>query len=164
MAEFKLYRQDDNGQRFLVASFEDEAAAQAQQRQLQAGGHKQIYWIESAPQLPTVANLLAEIPKQLPVELCQTLLSRNGLRLERIVSRQHATPPGSWYDQAEDEWVLLLSGSATLEFADSTARIELGPGDYLLLPAGCRHRVAATDPAVDTVWLALFMPPDTTHD
>ena len=31
----------------------------------------------------------------------------------------------------------------------------LRPGDYLLIPAHCRHRVEWTDPEQKTVWLAL---------
>lgn len=37
-----------------------------------------------------------------------------GVRVERIVSQGHVTPPGQWYDQDWDEWVSLLSGAARL--------------------------------------------------
>ncbi|WP_207062366.1 SPOR domain-containing protein [Motiliproteus sp. SC1-56] len=43
-----LYRQDDNGNRFLVARFERRRSAQARLQQLAAGGHKQLYWIENS--------------------------------------------------------------------------------------------------------------------
>ena len=64
--------------------------------------------------------------------------------------------PGFWYAQPDDEWVLLAQGSAELEFGDGRHQA-LAPGDWLLIPAGCRHRVAATGP--DTVWLAVHAGP-----
>lgn len=104
-------------------------------------------------------NLFQAIPEQLPQELFKTLLLRNGLRLERIVSRGHTTPSGEWYDQNQDEWVILLSGSATLLFENGEYQ-QLTPGDYLLIPAHCRHRVDSTDSLEQSVWLALHLEPD----
>ncbi len=100
-------------------------------------------------------NLFEHIPAQLPDELMATLQERDGVRIERIVSRGHVTPKGQWYDQPGDEWVVLLSGCAVLEFAQGRAPMTLLPGDYMLLPAGLRHRVAYTEPEVDSVWLAV---------
>lgn len=87
-------------------------------------------------------------------ETFELLLERPGIRFERIVSSGQATPPGEWYDQPGDEWVLLLAGSAGLLIEGEPAPRKLQPGDYLLLPAGCRHRVEWTDSAAATVWLA----------
>jgi cupin 2 domain-containing protein len=105
-------------------------------------------------------NLLAGLPKQLPDEQFQLLLSGGAFRLERIVSQGHASPPDFWYDQAQDEWVLLLQGSAGLSFAGEEQSITLRSGDCLLIPARQRHRVEWTDPQVHTVWLALHRAPD----
>jgi len=156
---FELWRQDDNGQRFLVDRFDSRQAAQLRQDELSAGGHRQIYWIEAVgePAPQQVGNLFAHIPAVLPDELTETLLETNSLHLERIISRQHATKPGQWYDQDQDEWVLLMSGSAEICFADPEGSVVLKPGDHLLIPAHRRHRVAWTDPLLDTVWLALFI-------
>ncbi|GGO76095.1 hypothetical protein GCM10011348_02490 [Marinobacterium nitratireducens] len=104
-------------------------------------------------------NLLANLPGELPQELFEPLLQRRGLQLERILSRGHSSEAGHWYDQQRDEWVMLLSGGATLEFDDGDATT-LVPGDALLLPARCRHRVAWTDPDCVSVWLALHVDPD----
>lgn len=104
----------------------------------------------------TPLNLFAAIPERLPDELFDTLLSGAAFRLERIVSHGHSTPPGQWYDQDENEWVLLLQGEAALQLEGQTDPITLRPGDHLLLPARCRHRVAWTATGTDTVWLALF--------
>lgn len=77
-----------------------------------------------------------------------------GVRIERIVSRGHASAPDSWYGQVEDEFVLLVQGAARLEFEDFD--LELVPGDWVDLPAGVLHRVAWTAEAEETVWLAVF--------
>lgn len=104
-------------------------------------------------------NLLSPILDPLPDERFETLAQGAGpFRLERIVSRQHASPPGFWYDQTSTEWILLLSGSALLLLEDPAGQIRecrLLPGDFLEIPAHCRHRVEETDLLIDTVWLAL---------
>jgi cupin 2 domain-containing protein len=104
----------------------------------------------------TPESLFAEIPADLPEELFTTLVSGEGMRLQRIVSRGHATPADQWYDQAEDEWVLLLAGSAGLRFEGEALAHILKPGDHLLIPAHRRHRVEWTHPSQNTVWLALY--------
>jgi len=104
-------------------------------------------------------NLLAGVPLGLPAELVEELVRTRGARLERIVSRGHRTPDGEWYDQEWDEWVLVLTGRAELRIEGENDLIQLGPGDSLLLPAHVRHRVEWTDPAGDTVWLALHYAP-----
>jgi cupin 2 domain-containing protein len=76
------------------------------------------------------------------------------VKIERIVSRSHSNPADFWYDQAEDEWVMVLRGSAALEF-QSGERVEMKEGDYLVIPRGVRHRVART--AAQTIWLAVHV-------
>lgn len=108
------------------------------------------------PVTPAVRNLLADRPAPGPDEHFDTLLSHPRARIERILSHRHASPPGFWYQQPDDEWVLLVQGSATLEFGDGQC-VDLRAGDWLTLPAGCRHRVATTGP--ETVWLAVHLSP-----
>ncbi len=105
--------------------------------------------------MPKVNNLLAGIPQALTEEFFQDLLTTPHFRLERIVSRGQASPPGFWYDQPTHEWVALLSGGAALRFADRDDLVFLKPGDHLVIPAGSRHRVEWTDPEEKTAWLAL---------
>jgi cupin 2 domain-containing protein len=100
-------------------------------------------------------NLFAGLPAPGPAEEFRPLWERPGLRVERIVSRGHATPPGEWYDQPHDEWVALLAGAARLRVEGEPAPRELRPGDWVLLPARVRHRVEWTDPDRDTIWLAV---------
>jgi cupin 2 domain-containing protein len=101
-------------------------------------------------------NLLSPLPDAEAAERVDTLLTRPGLRIERIVSRGQASPPGFWYDQTEAEWVVVLAGTARLRFADETEVRVLGPGDWVDIAPHRRHRVDWTDPAVPTVWLAVF--------
>lgn len=100
-------------------------------------------------------NLFAALPVVLPDEAVTTLLHTPTLRLERIVSTGHASPPGFWYDQDEHEWVVVLQGQGEVEFQDGRNQT-LHPGDWLNIPARCRHRVAATSATEPTIWLAIF--------
>jgi cupin 2 domain-containing protein len=104
--------------------------------------------------MAAVKSLFAGIPREMPGEFFEELLRTETFRVERIVSRGQASPPGFWYDQETGEWVLLVSGSATLRFEDGRM-IDLAPGDHILIPPRLRHRVERTDPERETVWLAL---------
>lgn len=101
-------------------------------------------------------NLFADHPAKADGELFSDLLKRPGVRIERIVSTGQASPPGDWYDQDWDEWVVLLAGSAGLVI-EGKAEIVLEAGDYVFLPAHMRHRVAWTDADSPTVWLAVHI-------
>lgn len=103
----------------------------------------------------SILNLLTPLPAASTDEHFQTLLARPGVRLERIVSDGQISPPGFWYAQDDDEWIIVLKGEGTVEYEDGQ-QFALTAGDSLLIPAHCRHRVAYT--AVRTVWLALFCP------
>lgn len=89
-----------------------------------------------------------------PTEWVEALVQGRGALIERIVSCGHRTPEGQWYDQARDEWVVLLQGAARLGYADGTTR-ELRAGDWLLIPAHCRHRVEQTSTDPPCIWLAV---------
>ena len=101
-------------------------------------------------------NLFANLPATLPTELVTTLLTSADFRIERIVSKGHASPEGFWYDQAEHEWVLVLSGAARLRFEDTPNTFAMHPGDCINITAGRKHRVEWTTPGEPTVWLAIF--------
>ncbi len=96
-------------------------------------------------------------PKPVPDEVTDILLERQGVRIERIVSTGQATPEDEWYDQESDEWVLLVSGEARLRIEGEAEDRELAEGDWIFLPAHCRHRVTWTRPEPPTVWLALHL-------
>ncbi|WP_019918219.1 hypothetical protein [Methyloversatilis discipulorum] len=106
------------------------------------------------------ANLFDGLPPApQPEELFETLCARPGMRIERIVSTGQCSPPGFWYEQPGDEWVALLSGSATLRFEDEDAGRELRPGDWVFIEAHRRHRIDRTDAVNASVWLAVHLDP-----
>ena len=102
-------------------------------------------------------NIFTEIPDPLPEERFDCILKRENILIERIVSKGHVTPVGQWYDQAGDEWVMLLQGQAILLFEENQQLLRLAPGDYVLIPAHTRHRVEWTQPDFNTIWLAIHL-------
>ena len=106
-----------------------------------------------------MTNLFADLPESLSDELFEELVVHKSFKLERIVSTGHVTVPGEWCDQDRDEWVVLLRGAARLRFEADNRMEELRPGDYVQIPAHCRHRVEWTTPDQPTVWLALHFDP-----
>lgn len=87
-------------------------------------------------------------------ELFTRLVPDRRVLIERIVSSGHATPPGEWYDQERDEWVVLPQGKAVLAYEDGTTR-NMRAGDHILIPAGRRHRVAYTSADPPCIWIAV---------
>ena len=101
-------------------------------------------------------NIFAGIPSSTATaEEFSQLLQRPGLRIERIVSTGHCSPPDFWYEQADGEWVLLIEGAARLRFADENAARQLKPGDFVDIAPQRRHRVDWTAPDQPTIWLAI---------
>jgi len=103
----------------------------------------------------TSGNLFVGLPAALAAEDFATLVAAGTMRLVRVVSTGQATPPGEWYDQKDHEWVVVLRGRAGLRLEAEASVRTLGPGDYVHIPAGARHRVEWTAPGEPTVWLAL---------
>lgn len=99
-------------------------------------------------------NLFDSLPTSIPDELIQVIAGNHHVRIERIVSLGHASPDGFWYDQDENEWVIILKGAARLRFDDRL--VELKTGDFVNIPAHKRHRVEWTTPDEPTIWLAVF--------
>lgn len=104
-----------------------------------------------------VNNIYGGIPDRLPEELIEEIAGGDHVRIERIVSKGHASPPGFWYNQESDEWVILLEGAARLLFADCEKPVSLKPGDHIFIPAHSKHRLEWTHPDQQTIWLAVFI-------
>ena len=100
-------------------------------------------------------NFLASLPDASQAEQVTELLTRKNVRIERIVSQGQCSAVDDWYDQSEDEWVMVIKGKARLELDDGQL-IEMGPGDSIFLQAHQRHRVDWTTPDEPTLWLAVF--------
>ena len=101
-------------------------------------------------------NLLSSACPAAGVERVDAIAAGEGWRLERIHSCLASSPSGFWYDQNETEWVLVLRGSARLQFEDEAQPRDLCVGDSLLIEPHRRHRLITTDPDPGTLWLALF--------
>ncbi len=119
------------------------------------GGIKRKRQIADCKRVAT--NLFQDMPTSLPNDLVETLLKTEHVRIERIVSTGQSSPENFWYDQDEGEWVILLRGAATLEFAGDIGMRRLCPGDYLFIPAHQKHRIIATSTKKPAVWLAVFV-------
>jgi cupin 2 domain-containing protein len=109
----------------------------------------------SGPTALEAGNIFADIAVDRREEHTRDLLATPGVKIERIVSHGQRSADGFWYDQDRVEWVIVLAGAAQVEFEGEAAPRKLSPGDYLHIPAHRRHRVAWTDPAQATVWLAV---------
>ena len=104
---------------------------------------------------PAKGTLFEGIPAELPEEIFDTICSAEGVKIERIVSRGHASPEGFWYNQERSEFILIVQGSAGLKIENERDFVVLKTGDYLIISAHVKHRVEWTDPACDTIWLAV---------
>lgn len=100
-------------------------------------------------------NIFTSIPADLDSEIFEDIIKSPNMRVERITSKGQSTPEGSWYDQDEHEWVMVLEGKAVLGFEDGTS-VAMTKGDHINIPAHCKHRVNWTDPNQVTLWLAIF--------
>lgn len=98
-------------------------------------------------------NIFEALPADLPEELIEVIGGGGDVRIERIVSYGHSSPEEFWYDQEQDEFVLLLEGEAELEFEDEVIRMKRG--DYLTIKAHELHRVKWTASDRVTIWLAV---------
>jgi cupin 2 domain-containing protein len=104
-----------------------------------------------------IKNLFKNLPHMCSIEIFDTIIENCSLRIERIISEGHATPAGQWYDQTWDEWVVLLQGSAGIQFEGDLNFFILKPGDYVYIPAHKKHRVEWTNSNEKTIWLAVHM-------
>ena len=100
-------------------------------------------------------NILKQIPKNLQEEIFEKIISTKNIKIERIISYGHTSPKSGWYEQEENEWVIVLEGEAVLSF-DDEKDVHLKEGDYINIPAFKKHKVKWTKPQHKTVWLAVF--------
>jgi catechol 2,3-dioxygenase-like lactoylglutathione lyase family enzyme len=94
-------------------------------------------------------NLYRDIANPAAGERHEELATIRNVSIERIASSRLTEPKA--YDQAFDEWVVLLRGRARLEVSGDTVNLDIG--DYVLLPARAQHRVLET--SADALWLAI---------
>lgn len=76
----------------------------------------------------TSNDLFADIPDNLKDDLIETIFQTSNFRIERIVFHGQCFKEGFWYDQSENELVILLKGNATLRFENQSQLIKMKPG------------------------------------
>lgn len=101
-----------------------------------------------------VQNLFTDASPPTTGERFEALLEHKNLVIERICSS--ADIESNFYVQAQDEWVLLLQGSAELEVDGAIQSLQ--SGDYLFIPANTPHSVKKV--SAGTVWLAVHLHPE----
>ncbi|HWP96855.1 MAG TPA: cupin domain-containing protein [Syntrophomonadaceae bacterium] len=98
---------------------------------------------------------LFDLPDRIGAEeYFQPLIPDHGVLIERIISTGQSSPPGVWYDQERDELVAVLQGEALLEWETGHTQT-LMPGDWVLIAAREKHRVAWTSTEPPCIWLAI---------
>lgn len=107
------------------------------------------------PRPATVARGRLADPSEAPEwgERTDEVVRHRNLVVEQILSGTLEGPAD--YVQEQDEWVAVLAGAAVLEVGGE--RLDLGPRDWLFLPAGTPHRLVSTEPG--TEWLAVHLWP-----
>lgn len=103
----------------------------------------------------SISNIFELVPDDISNELFETIVSSENVRIERIISKGHASPASGWYDQDEHEWVIVLKGEAKIEI-ENQATVYLVSGSYLNISAHTRHKVSWTEPDTETIWLAVY--------
>ena len=102
-----------------------------------------------------MTSIFSDIPSEIPNEIFEDIITTDKLRIKRIVSKGQTSPDTGWYDQSENEWLIILSGYGVIEYINGV-KVRLKQGDYLNIKAHEQHRVIETSPDEATVWLAIF--------
>lgn len=100
------------------------------------------------------ANLHDDAEAPATGERFDTLLRCRNLHVERIISSRDIRP--TEYVQEQDEWVLLVQGTATLDIDGEATSLKAG--DHVFLPARTPHTV--TEVSQGALWLAIHLHPD----
>lgn len=103
-------------------------------------------------------NIFENIKVNKDKEQFNDIINTKDVRIERIVSNGQISEQDFWYDQNENEFVVVLKGRAILQIKQNNEIKEyvLNEGDYLNIQANIKHRVKYTSLDEPTVWLAVF--------
>ncbi len=99
-------------------------------------------------------NIFESIPDNLDEEIFELLVQSENVKIERIISKGHTSPESGWYDQEQNEWVIVLKGEAIISF-ENGKEVNLKAGSHINIPAHKKHKVSWTDPKIETIWLAI---------
>ncbi|MGP1450731.1 MAG: cupin domain-containing protein [Wolinella sp.] len=88
-------------------------------------------------------------------ELSSVLANSDGVKVVLIASSDNFL--SDEFLQAEDEWVVLLEGSAILRIG--SLETELRAGEWLFIPAHTPHQILSTSSSPQCKWLAVHFKP-----
>lgn len=105
----------------------------------------------------SLLNFFEDIPDSETSEVIEGIaeFGPGKVRIERIISGGHPSEKGFWYEQQEDEWVMLIRGEARLLIEGQESALEMKEGDHINLPAKLKHRVDSV--SQDALWLAVHV-------
>lgn len=101
-----------------------------------------------------IDNLFKSLPEEMEDELFTEIINGKNIKIQSIVSKGHISPESGWYDQDDNEWLVVLRGEAKLSFENSN-NVHLVAGSHLNIPAHTKHKVIWTAPNIETVWLVV---------
>ncbi len=61
------------------------------------------------------------LPDDLSEEVFEDLIKTKHLKIERIISKGQTSPEDFWYDQQQNEWLIVLKGSAIIAFENQAS-------------------------------------------
>ena len=99
-------------------------------------------------------NIFEKIIVDKTEEFFFEIFKNETIKIEKIVSNGQASLENFWYEQKENEYILLLEGFAILEFENR--EVELKKGDCLNIEAMEKHRVKFTSLNEPTIWFTVF--------
>jgi cupin 2 domain-containing protein len=114
-----------------------------------------VFIVEETSRTPVnIQNLFQNAAPPVTGERFETLLKHKNLVIERICSS--ADIPLTPYVQTQDEWVLLIQGTAEIEIAGKLESFK--SGDYVFLPANTPHCLKSVSEGA--LWLAVHLHQD----
>lgn len=96
---------------------------------------------------------LFDYPQSINDELFEDILNFKNISIKRIISPSEFK--SEEFIQDEDEWVLVLQGSAKLKVEDKV--IELKRGDSFFIKSKTPHQVITTSKEPLCIWLAVHI-------
>ncbi|MDY6972981.1 MAG: cupin domain-containing protein, partial [Thermodesulfobacteriota bacterium] len=96
-------------------------------------GNRDLIKLGTMYTLLNVTNIFENLPINIKAEVFEVFVSTPDIRIERIISKGHTSPDTGWYDQDENEWVIVLEGAGSLAF-DGGEEVNLKRGDFINIP------------------------------
>lgn len=99
-------------------------------------------------------NLFDDTLKENNIELSQIIFENEKIMVEKIISQGEISKTDEWFDQSQDEFVILVDGYAEITYSNLTTT-KLSKGDNLFIPKNVKHRVSYT--SENCVWVCIFI-------